>query len=233
MYLRSWALSLLCFTFVGCTSEEPAQELAPSEPVEGESLAVVEESESPENHLPVEPAREAASGDGTGDAVDLALQFDGVGRSHRGYFRDPEIVRVVGESLVGVIAPPANVHVSAIGASGRITAVPAHGALTSPVIAEDGKIDLSVLTPITRSMAGYRELVSGKFDFRVQSFDVSVSIVSESNWCTFTATGQHPPTGEQLSQCLEVDGEAVCGVVTGEMLQLAPLDVERASSCFR
>ena len=184
------------------------------------------------SQMTVTPVRAESAEEGGATNVDIALQFDGLSRTLRGYFRDPEILNGVGATLHGVVAPPANVHVSASGASGVIKAVVTPGALNSPLLTPGGQVDLSVLTPITTSMVGYRELVAGKFDFRVQSFDASVSVVGESSWCTFTATGQHPPTGEEISECFDVDGEELCGVVTGTMLHLTDDVAAKLGECL-
>ena len=234
MYSGYAALSLLSLAMIGCFSDDTTSvELGLDVNFEDDSRPVPEVVPLPAVHMTVEPMRTDDVSEGDVEVVDLALQFEGVGRVHRGYFRDPESLQEVGRTLVGVISPPANVHISASGALGGITAVVRTSDLDGPVMTVDGKIDLSLLTPITVSMAGYRELVSGKFDFRVQSFDVSVSVISDTSWCTFTATGQHPPTGAQLSQCLDVDGDEVCGVVTGSFLQLTAVDTERVSACLR
>jgi hypothetical protein len=224
---------LFSIAFTGCSSDDIVPDLEQGSSSEVGSSLVTDGGAQPIPHLTVEPVHAEQAQAEPGVSVDLAIQFDGVGRVHRGYFRDPETIEHVGLTLVGLIAPPANVHIKASGARGDITAVVTVGALSSPVMMEDGRVDLSVLTPVTVSMVGYRDQISGKFDFRVQSFGVSVSVVSDSSWCTFTATGQHPPTGEQLSECLDVDGEEVCGVVSGRFLHLSPADVERVSECMR
>ena len=211
--------------------ETPEVEAAAEEAEEasGDEPALVEgEGETEEAEAPVEVA---PTGLPEG-RVELNVDYVGVGRMHRSFFGDTRLLEGLGDSLSGKIRSPATMQVTVDGGRGEIALLVESDSLGRNPISSPGEVELGLLTPLTVALADYRQEVAGAFDFRVESFEVRVAMVGGQEWCSLIAEGAHPPNGEQLSPCMKVGEEELCGVERGGRLRFTADVASRVEACL-
>jgi len=148
-----------------------------------------------------------------GEAVNIALGFQGVSPLYQGYFRTQEWVAQLAVDLGAcfdntvevIVSYDSEVHI------GRIFIPVERGGLRCrPVVGPDG-VDLSPLVPVGRALARYRDAVSAARDVRVASFRAGLRFGFGANLCDIWLGGQFPPDGTAFSPCIHLQGHEVCG----------------------
>ncbi|MEZ4316568.1 MAG: hypothetical protein R3F61_03670 [Myxococcota bacterium] len=175
------------------------------------------------NHAPVMAAAPEVEPGGdpvVGGAVPVEVQFVGVGELHRRYFGDLEIVSDLSRGLGACVQERAVVRVSYDEDEriGRIRLLADGDQITcrpvlsggAPPVAGSSSLDVSGLEPLGRSLAAYRDVVAGRFDFRVASFRIELELLTGTNGCVMQLGGQFPPDGTTWDPCVDLGGERSC-----------------------
>jgi hypothetical protein len=122
-----------------------------------------------------------------------------LGALHKGYFADAEATTVLavelGETL-GRRALRLQVGWDSEASQGSIRLGLVGNEL--PGLFVGNAVQTAALVPLTRALAGYRDVVAGRFDLRVLSFRILVGVGER---CEVQVVGAHPPDGTQLSAC--------------------------------
>lgn len=148
-----------------------------------------------------------------GARVEVVLVWQGISSLHKGFFSDPKAVGDLGEGLADTVKGPANVYVrfDSERREGQIHLQLRPDELTLPMKIEGGHVPLQALAPITRALAAYRSAVAGRYDLRVENFEVGIESFRGPHSCVFKAGGKPPPDGRLVSPCVEVDNRVHCG----------------------
>jgi len=131
-------------------------------------------------------------------AARVSLRWSGVGALHQGYFSDREALTLLGSAL-GEQIGSRDIDVQ-IGWNAEDSL----GAVILFLQAEDlpgverGTGDASALVPLMKALARYRDMVAGRYDIRVLSFQVRVAV---GDLCEVEAVGAYPPDGSEVSAC--------------------------------
>ena len=161
-------------------------------------------------------------------AVAVTLQFRGVGPQYQNYFSQSEFVGALGASLGACQVDEAVVLITYDSEKwiGTITLETTPEGLACPIGVSDEGLDLSPMEPVGVALARFRDQVSGTYDIRIASFRVGVTLLRNTNLCTFWIGGQYPPDGSLWSRCPSFAGNRHCGKGSGDE-GLRVLDFER------
>jgi len=189
--------SLLLLALTGCGPSAPEPE--------------IEAAKTPAQPAPPQVRRVVAV-IGNGDAVPVTLQFKGVGPLYQNYFSTPEFVGDLGAALGACQADEAVVLVTYDSENwiGTITLQTTPEALACGAVSSADGIDLSPMQPVGVALAAYRDRVSSSFDIRVASFKSGVTLLKNTNLCTFWIGGQYPPDGTTWNFCPSYAGNKTC-----------------------
>jgi len=165
---------------------------------------------------------------GNEQAVAVTLQFRGVGPQYQNYFSQPELVGPLGTALGACLSDEAVVEITYDSEKwiGTITLQTSPGDFSCLAKATPGGLDLSPMGPVGVALATYRDQVSGTYDIRIASFRVGVTLLRNTQLCTFWIGGQYPPDGTLWSRCASFAGNERCAKGAGDAgLHLLDFDV--------
>jgi len=141
----------------------------------------------------------------------MELAWSGVGGLHQSYFSDAQALSGLRKALsegLGGGAVVVEVAWDNEKHRGTIRAQLEHTSVKGGFRLEAGGVALGRLVPVTQALARYRDEVAGRYDIRVLSFHLEVSL---SGQCQVRAVGEHPPDGNDLSPCVLVGTQEHCG----------------------
>ncbi len=189
--------------------------------------------------VPITTQRQVVAVVGDGEAVPLTLQFRGVGPQYQNYFSTPEFVAELATALGPCQAEEAIVLITYDSENwiGTITLETAPRTFACAATLGQGGLDMTPMQPVGMALASYRDQVSGTFDIRIASFRVGVTLLRNTNLCTFWIGGQYPPDGTTWKRCPSFAGNEHCGAGTEDegvtVLDFAAGDDRRyAAACF-
>lgn len=186
--------------------------------------------------IPPPPAVPAASSSAV-TGVRVTPEYTGVSSLYRGFFSDRDALVALGGDLGECVSQGVSLLVAydTEKRHGRITVSVPRRALVCVPRATDLVLDVSVLTPISRALARYRDSLSEKYDIRIASFEVGILVIGSEGSCRFVAQGGYPPSGNQFSPCIGVDG-GTCASRVAHKTQLAWANLAMkavAESCLK
>lgn len=179
---------------LGCVAEAPPPPPAP-EPVA--------EVQAPP--LPAEPRDPSKP-------AEVLLRFSGVGPLHQSFFSHEPSILALEKALSVCVSGSVTVTVSWVEQErvGQITVqLPRDASACLPAF-QGNDLDLHGLTPAAVALARYRDAIAGNYDYRVASFSPRVQVAAGDWRCTFVAAGDHPPSGERFSPCVETPNGPYC-----------------------
>jgi hypothetical protein len=165
----------------------------------------------------------------------VVLVWDGISNLHRSFFLDASAVEQLGRDMVGLVKPPANIHISfdMDRHIGRIhikllpdTAIGLSGG-------EGEVVNLASISPLLQGLARYRSSVAARYDTRVEAFRIGIDSYRGLTHCRFTASGPLPPDGTVVSGCVDLNGVSTCGQPVDGGLLYSAADAEKVRSCLR
>lgn len=224
-------LSLL----LACGSPEPkAPEIDPAAAeAAAEALLEPAPADPPAAHTPEgAPANSGGAvtaGEGSvAEPVQLELKWGGIGALHKGFFADRDAVTTLSADLSGEVRSPAPIAIRYDSAKfvGQIRYQIDPDALERTIRHDGDVIQLQDLTGITTALARYRSDVAGRFDVRLESFEVGLESVRPGRACIFRLAGPPPPDGRLVSPCVEINGQKRCGEPTSAGVRF-PAEVAR------
>ena len=209
---------------LGACGVEESQETVPSREAQGVP------SPAP---IQVPPMAAENSDEGSAPSVKLYVEFDGIGALHKSFFLDDRVTAELQKRLRGHVDGAVGVRVAYENRTGRGSIriqVEPH-----KIVAAKGKSDkwsTSALTPFTKTAAFYRDWVASHFDLRVQNFGIGLDITPARALCAVEVAGSPPPDGDLLAPCIAVDGEEICGTLSGETLSFPAGHRDAVAKCF-
>ena len=194
---------------------------------------------------PAEPPSEAKPTDGPAVGVQtsgaevqeparLELQWTGIGPLHKGFFSDRAAVTRLSAGLAGEVRSPVPIAIryDSTTFAGQLRLVLDPGALVRTVDHSRDRVRLQDLTVITQALAQYRSEVAGRFDFRLESFEVGIEAVRAGRSCVFRLAGPPPPDGRLVSPCVEINGSLHCGTPTAEGVRFSEAAAADVAACL-
>ena len=144
--------------------------------------------------------------------------WEGISGLYKGFFSDRDAVTELAEGLGPWLESPVDVTIryNAEDSVGDILVKLRPGQLRQPVSVDGDTIDLQGLAPVTVALAAYRSSIASRFDFRVESFRVSLESYRGARVCQLTLAGAPPPDGRLISPCVQINGQGICGQPTQE-----------------
>lgn len=211
-----------------CTAAPTAEEERAAAEAAAEALV------SPETVGSTPSADAAGPPEVAAEPVQVVLVWDGIGQLHKGFFSDQEAVTELATDLAGHLRPPADVHIryNSQEIIGDIVLRLAPDGLVAPVAVSGEQVNLQALAPITTALASYRSNVAARFDFRVESFRVSIESFRGHRVCQFSLAGAPPPDGRLISPCVDINGQQSCGDAGAGGVTFTPEVVEHLRSCL-
>lgn len=208
--------------------DEPAPSALSAQEAEAAAEALLEQQQQAPTPVPPSPSapppEAAAAPDGgvVAGAVEVeklaqvVLIWEGIGNLYKNFFSDQDAVTSLAAGLGPHLADPVDVTVryNAEDSVGDILIKLRPGQLTEPITATGDTIQLQGLAPVTTALATYRSTIASRFDFRVESFRVSLESYRGARVCQLTLAGKPPPDGRLISPCVTVNGQKQCGQPT-------------------
>jgi hypothetical protein len=178
---------------------------------EAAAVALLEQAPAPSLSAPA-----SAEGAQIAELAQVVLVWEGISGLYKGFFSDTDAVTELAEGLGPWLESPVDVTIryNAEDSVGDILIKLRPGQLRQPVLVDGDTIDLQGLTPITSALATYRSSIASRFDFRVESFRVSLESYRGARVCQLMLAGAPPPDGRLISPCVLINGEGVCGQPT-------------------
>lgn len=166
--------------------------------------------------------------------VPVEIQWDGIGKLHKGYFTDREAMTQLATDLAPWMTDTVQLHVryDQDDHVGSIVIQVAPDQLRVPVEVLDGSVGLAVLAPLTRALATYRDDLAARFDFRIASFHIGLDFFRKSAHCRVGAAGDMPPDGKLVSPCIRINEDERCGHAEPGGARFDGEALSRLETCF-
>ena len=104
----------------------------------------------------------------------MTIVWDGIGNLYKSFFSNEDAISQLGLDLGGALGSTANLHIrydsEAFAGQIRLRLIP--NSLQSSVGVSGETVDLQALNALTIPLARYRSTIAGRFDVRVESFEV-------------------------------------------------------------
>ena len=197
-------------------------------PTKEEALAALEAT--PEAGAP--PPVEAP--EGGDELVPVEITWDGIGPLHKGYFQDREAMTRLSADLAPWLSETVQLHIrydSDEFVGEILVRVPPEQLRRRPSV-EGSWIELPALAPLPTALATYRDDLAARFDFRIASFHIGLDFYRGPTHCRFGAAGTPPPDGTQVSPCVLVNSEEVCGLPEAGGVRFTEKPAAQLSGCL-
>ena len=201
-----------------CDSEPDAPEGSEAYAAEAAAEALLEQAPVPPPSPSPSAEAEADEGAQIAELAQVVLVWEGISGLYKGFFSDRDAVTELAEGLGPWLESPVDVTIryNAEDSVGDILVKLRPGQLRQPVSVDGDTIDLQGLAPVTVALAAYRSSIASRFDFRVESFRVSLESYRGARVCQLTLAGAPPPDGRLISPCVQINGQGICGQPTQE-----------------
>jgi len=204
---------------LACDAEPPAPQEPTISPEEAEAAAeALLAQQVASEPAPADPGGEAPpdaapAGAQVAELAQVVLVWEGIGPLYKNFFSTPDAVTVLAEGLGPHLADPVDVTIryNTEDSVGDIFVRLRPDQLKRPVSTSGDEIALQDLAPITTALAAYRSQIAAQFDFRVESFRVSLESYRGARVCQLVLAGQPPPDGRLISPCVMVNNQKQCG----------------------
>lgn len=203
---------------------------------EAAAEALLESSSPPLEPLPVPSSSslEAAEGAQVAELAQVVLVWEGISDLYKSFFSDRDAVTELAAGLGPWLESPADVTIryNTEDSVGDILIKLRPGQMRQPVSVDGDVVGLQGLAPITVALATYRSTIASRFDFRVESFRVSLESYRGARVCQLSLAGAPPPDGRLISPCVSINGHRVCGQPTSAGVRFPAQSAADLAACL-